>query len=72
MGERFIAYVVCPKCARKGAAVWEASADPVYLRGEWSTTLTRVSEGFRPAPTGQIFCEICDVEASVGPNRVGQ
>jgi len=71
MGERFIAYVVCPKCGRKGAAVWEASEDPVYHRGEWSTTLTRVSEGFRPSAAGRIFCDVCGVEASVGQNGQG-
>jgi len=66
MRERFIAYVVCPRCKNRGAAVWEESDDPVYQRGEWSTTLTRVSEGFRPGPAGQIFCAACDTEVVVG------
>jgi uncharacterized Zn finger protein (UPF0148 family) len=71
MRERFIANVVCPKCGQKGAAVWEENEDPVYQRGDWGTTLTRVSEGFRAAPGGKIFCAVCDVEAVVGPNRMG-
>jgi hypothetical protein len=69
MRERFIAYVVCPKCGQKGAAVWEDNEDPVYQRGDWGTTLTRVSEGFRVAPAGKVFCIVCDIEATVGPNR---
>jgi len=40
MRERFIAYVVCPKCGQKGAAVWEENEDPVYQRGDWGTTLS--------------------------------
>ena len=71
MRERFIAYVVCPKCGQKGAAVWEENEDPVYQRGGWGTTLTRVSEGFRAAPGGKIFCAVCDIEAVVGTNRTG-
>ena len=67
MRERFIAYVVCPKCEQKGAAVWEENEDPVFQRGEWTTTLTRVSEGFRPGSAGQIFCAVCQIEATVGP-----
>ena len=67
MSERFIAYVVCPKCGQKGAAVWEKTADPVYQRGQWGMTLTRVSEGFRPEPGGKIFCTVCTIEATVGP-----
>jgi len=69
MRERFIAYVVCPSCKNKGAAVWEENEDPVFQRGEWSTTLTRVSEGFRPGRAGQIFCAACEVEAVVGQNE---
>ncbi len=68
MRERFVAYVACPKCGRKGAAVWEENEDPVYQGGEWRATLTRVSEGFRSGPAGQIFCAVCNVEASVGEN----
>lgn len=64
--ERFIAYVVCPKCQQNGVAVWEENEDPVYQRGEWSTTLTRVSEGFRPGPAGQIICSQCDRQAMIG------
>jgi len=71
MRERFIAYVVCPKCGQKGAAVWEENEDPVFQRGDWGTTLTRVSDGFRAAPAGKIFCSVCDVEAVVGPTRGG-
>jgi uncharacterized Zn finger protein (UPF0148 family) len=66
MAERFVAYVVCPKCGQTGAAVWEKSEDPVWRRGEWDTTVTRVSEGFRPGRAGQIFCAVCEVEAVVG------
>jgi uncharacterized Zn finger protein (UPF0148 family) len=71
MRERFIAYVVCPKCGQKGAAVWEENEDPVYQRGDWGTTLTRVSEGFRAEPGGKIFCTVCNIEAVVGSNRTG-
>lgn len=71
MRERFIAYVVCPKCGQKGAAVWEENEDPVFQRGDWNTALTRVSEGFRVVAAGKIFCAACDVEAGVGPNRGG-
>jgi len=71
MRERFIAYVVCPKCGQKGAAVWEENEDPVYQRGDWGTTLTRVSEGFRAEPGGKIFCAACNAEAAVGSNRTG-
>jgi len=71
MRERFIAYVVCPKCAQKGAAVWEDNEDPVYQRGDWGTTLTRVSEGFRVAPGGKVFCAACEVEAVVGQKPGG-
>jgi uncharacterized Zn finger protein (UPF0148 family) len=70
MRERFIAYVVCPKCGQKGAAVWEENEDPVYQRGDWARTLTRVSEGFRTGPAEKIFCAVCEVEAVVGPNRM--
>jgi uncharacterized Zn finger protein (UPF0148 family) len=70
MPERFIAYVTCPKCQQKGAAVWEENDNPVYQGGEWGTTLTRVSEGFRPGPAGQIFCAVCDVAAVVGKSGV--
>lgn len=69
MRERFIAYVVCPKCGQKGAAVWEENEDPVYQRGGWGTTLTRVSEGFRVTTGGKVFCNVCGVEAGVGPDR---
>ena len=72
MRERFIAYVVCPKCGQKGAAVWEQNEDPVFQRGDWGTTLTRVSEGFRAGSAEKIFCAVCDVEAVVGPNRTGR
>ena len=71
MRERFIAYIVCPKCGQKGAAVWEENEDPVYQRGDWGTTLTRVSDGFRATAAGKIFCTVCDVEAVVGANRMG-
>lgn len=71
MRERFIAYVVCPQCGQKGAAVWEENEDPVFQRGDWGTTLTRVSDGFRAASAGKIFCSVCDVEAVVGPTRGG-
>lgn len=71
MRERFIAYVVCPKCGQKGAAVWEQNEDPVYQRGDWGTTLTRVSEGFRAEPGGKIFCAVCNAEAAVGSHRTG-
>lgn len=71
MRERFIAYVVCPKCGQKGAAVWEENEDPVYQRGGWGTTLTRVSDGFRAEPGGKIFCVVCNAEAIVGSNRTG-
>ena len=66
MRERFIAYVVCPQCGQKGAAVWEQHDDPVYQGGRWDTTLTRVSEGFRPGEDGKIFCALCNAEAAVG------
>ena len=71
MRERFIAYVVCPTCGQKGAAVWEENEDPVYQGGQWGTTLTRVSEGFRVGRDREIFCTVCDVEVSVG-GRPGQ
>jgi hypothetical protein len=71
MRERFVAYVVCPKCEKKGAAVWEENEDPVYQGGEWVKTLTRVSEGFRATPSGQILCADCDVEAVLAQNRIG-
>jgi len=71
MRERFIAYVTCPKCGQKGAAVWEENQEPVYQRGGWGTTLTRVSDGFRAGDEQKIFCVICDVEAVVGPNPGG-
>jgi hypothetical protein len=70
MRERFIAHVVCPKCGQKGAAVWEENEDPVYQRGDWGTTLTRVSERFHAGPSGKIFCTACDVEIVVGANRM--
>jgi uncharacterized Zn finger protein (UPF0148 family) len=66
MRERFIAYVVCPTCGQKGAAVWEENEDPVYQGGQWGTTLTRVSEGFRVGRAGKIFCTVCAIEVSVG------
>ncbi len=56
---------------KKGAAVWEENEDPVYQRGDWGTTLTRVSEGFRAAPGGRIFCAVCDIEAGVGQKPAG-
>jgi uncharacterized Zn finger protein (UPF0148 family) len=66
MPQRFVAYVVCPRCQRSGAAVWEESEEPVWQRGgEWGTTITRVSEGFAPGRTGQIFCAGCDVKVVV-------
>lgn len=68
--ERFIAYIVCPQCHRKGAATWQESEDPVYHKGEWGTTLTRVSEGFRPGPTGKIFCTECNIEVVVPQDRL--
>jgi uncharacterized Zn finger protein (UPF0148 family) len=71
MRERSIAYVVCPKCGKKGAAVWEEADDPVYQCGGWGTTLIRVSEGFRLGQAGQIFCAACDVEAVVGQKPAG-
>jgi hypothetical protein len=69
MRERFIANVVCPRCKQKGAAIWEQNEDPVFQRGEWSTTLTRVSEGFRPGPGGKIFCDACGIAVEVGQNH---
>jgi uncharacterized protein YbaR (Trm112 family) len=71
MRERFIAYVVCPQCGQKGAAVWEENQEPVYQRGGWGTTLTRVSDGFRAGEGEKIVCALCNVEAVVGPNRSG-
>jgi hypothetical protein len=71
MRERFIAYVVCPKCGQKGAAVWEENEEPVFQRGGWGTTLTRVSEGFSAGPAGKIFCATCQIEVGVGPNQIG-
>ncbi len=69
--ERFIVRVACPRCERHGVAIWEESEDPVYQRGEWSTVLTRTSEGFQPGPKGQIICAGCAVAAVVGSNREG-
>lgn len=71
MRERFIAYVVCPKCGQKGAAIWEENQEPVYRRGGWGTTLTRVSDGFCAGEGGKILCAVCNIEAAVGPNRSG-
>lgn len=67
--ERFIAYIVCPKCEREGAAIWEESEEPVYRRGEWDTTLTRVSDGFVTGRKGKILCLACNVEVVVRQNR---
>lgn len=67
--ELFIAYITCPQCHRQGAATWQESEDPVYHRGGWSTTLTRVSEGFRAGPTGKIFCVDCNIEVVVPQRR---
>jgi len=39
MSERFMAHIVCPKCKKKGAAVWEESEDPVYQQGQWAKGL---------------------------------
>jgi hypothetical protein len=69
MRERFVAYVSCPQCQKKGAAVWEENEDPIYRAGEWVKTLTRVSDGFRATPSGQILCTDCDVEAVLAQNR---
>lgn len=69
MSERFMAHIVCPKCKKKGAAVWEESEDPVYQQGQWGTTLTRVSEGFRAVPTGKVVCVVCNIQAAVGEGR---
>jgi hypothetical protein len=68
--ERFIAYISCPQCNRKGAATWRESEHPVYHKDGWGTTLTRVSQGFRAQPTGNIFCADCNIEVVVPQCRV--
>jgi len=68
--ERFTAYIACPQCRRKGAATWQESEDPVYHKGGWGTTLTRVSEGFRAEPMGNIYCVECNIEGVVPPERL--
>jgi hypothetical protein len=67
--ERFIAYIVCPQCQRKGAATWQESEEPVYHKGGWGSTLTRVSEGFWAGPTGSVFCVDCNIEVVVPQER---
>ena len=40
---------------------------PVCHKCEWGTTLTHVSEGFRPGPTGNSFCVDCRSGDAAGP-----
>ncbi len=67
--ERFLVHVICPQCEQRGVVIWERSEDPVYQQGEWHTTLTRTSEGFRPGVKGQIVCANCAIEAAISSKR---
>jgi hypothetical protein len=64
--ERFITSVICPKCGQTGVVKLEESELPVYQRGEWIPTFTRISPGLRLGPKAKIYCSVCDVEVVPG------
>jgi hypothetical protein len=64
--ERFITSVICPNCGQSGVVKLEDSELPVYQRGEWSTTFTRVSPGLKLGPKAKILCDGCGVEVLLG------
>jgi hypothetical protein len=64
--ERFITSVICPNCGQNGVVKLEDSELPVYQRGEWSTTFTRVSPGLKLGPKAKILCDGCGVEVVLG------
>lgn len=64
--ELFITSVVCPQCGQSGVVKLEDSEIPVYQRGEWSTTFTRISPGLRLGSKAKVLCARCGVEVVLG------
>jgi hypothetical protein len=59
--EHFVTPVTCPECALNGSAIWADTE-----RGDLETKITRVSDGFRVGPDGEIYCAGCGVKAAAG------
>lgn len=65
--ESYSAYLECPKCRRKGSAVWEENENPVHNGGNLARTLKTISDGFHKgngtdrAGDPEILCDQCKV-----------
>lgn len=64
--EQFITSVVCPRCGQGGVVKLEHSELPVYQRGEWSTSFTRISPGLRLGAKAKVLCARCGIEVVIG------
>lgn len=65
--ESYSAYLECPRCGRKGNAVWEENENPVHNDGNLARILKTISDGFHKgagtdrAGNPEILCDQCKI-----------